>query len=182
MMLPTAIGSLITAATALDLNACAQSPNGHRVDSLPYFDTQKSSLPCMYAANMRASTTHHNYFFYWLFPNPQTNPGSEQSDLASVPLVINMNGGPGSTSMNSLFTEAGPLRCSQQDPADLDSFAVTYEPELSWQSLGDLLFVDHPVGTGWSYGTHSPTSLPEVAQDFVTFLNNFYTEFPERRV
>jgi carboxypeptidase C (cathepsin A) len=66
----------------------------------------------MYAANMRASTTHHNYFFYWLFPNPQTNPGSEQSDLASVPLVINMNGGPGSTSMNSLFTEAGPLRCS----------------------------------------------------------------------
>jgi carboxypeptidase D len=93
-----------------------------------------------------------------------------------------MNGGPGSTSMNSVFMEAGPLRCIWNDPQDLDSFVVTYRPELSWQTLGDLLFVDHPVGTGWSYGEHSPESLPEVAADFVTFLNNFYDEYPERRV
>jgi carboxypeptidase D len=84
--------------------------------------------------------------------------------------------------MNSVFTEAGPLRCYWNDPKDLDSFVVNYRPELSWQSLGDLLFVDHPVGTGWSYGDHSPESLPEVAADFVTFLNNFYDEYPERRV
>ena len=89
-----------------------------------------------------------------------------------------MNGGPGSTSMNALFTENGPLRVTKLDPNDEDSYVVTYEPDQSWQSLGDLLFVDHPVGTGWSYGDHSPTTLPEIASEFIVFLNNFYSEFP----
>lgn len=61
----------------------------------------------MYAANMQSSTTHDNKFFYWLFPRP----GSLEKLDVGVPLVINMNGGPGSTSMNSVFMEAGPLRC-----------------------------------------------------------------------
>lgn len=172
-----AIGGLLNPAIAYDVNTCTQSPSAHRVDSLPYFTpgdqgdfTLGSSLPCMYAGNMKASQTHENNFFYWLFPSPHT----QETDLAEVPLVINMNGGPGSTSMNSVFMEAGPLRSYWNDPEDFDSFSVTYEPELSWQSLGDLLFVDHPVGTGWSYGDHSPESLPEIATDFVTFLSNFY--------
>lgn len=63
----------------------------------------------------------------------------------------------------------------------MDSFDVIYHPDESWESLGDLLFVDHPVGTGWSYGTHSPTSLEEIGAEFVTFLDTFYEEFPERR-
>jgi carboxypeptidase D len=44
-----------------------------------------------------------------------------------------------------------------------------------------LLYVDHPVGTGWSYGNLSPTNLPEIANEFLLFLNNFFEEFPERR-
>jgi carboxypeptidase C (cathepsin A) len=43
-----------------------------------------------------------------------------------------MNGGPGSTSMNALFLENGPLRVAQNDPLDYDSFVITYEPEKSW--------------------------------------------------
>ena len=35
------------------------------------------------------------------------------------------------------------------------------------------------MGTGWSYGEHAATSLDEIGEDFVTFLLNFYTEFPE---
>ena len=140
-------------------------------------ETTDVDFPCMYAANIKSSTLYKNNFFYWLFPKPDIT-----LELADVPLVINMNGGPGSTSMNSVFMEAGPLRCYWNDPEDLDSFVVTYRPESSWQTLGDLLFVDHPVGTGWSYGDHSPETLPEVAADFVTFLNNFYDEYPERRV
>ena len=83
--------------------------------------------------------------------------------------------------MNALFMENGPLRVRQLDPTDPDSFEVTYEPENSWQSIGDLLFVDQPVGTGWSYGDHSPQSLNEIAAEFLSFLDRFYTEFPERK-
>lgn len=49
----------------------------------------------------------------------------------------------------------------------MDSFEVTYRPDLSWQSIGDLLFIDHPVGTGWSYGDNSPSSLPEISNEFI---------------
>lgn len=36
-----------------------------------------------------------------------------------------------------------------------------------------------PVGTGWSYGEKPNTSLEEVGHDFLTFLLNFYAEFPK---
>jgi carboxypeptidase C (cathepsin A) len=40
------------------------------------------------------------------------------------------------------------------------------------------MFVDHPVGTGWSYGSQVPTNLNEIADEFLGFLLNFYTEYP----
>jgi carboxypeptidase D len=55
---------------------------------------------------------------------------------------------------------------------------VTYSSDQGWQSLGDLLFVDLPVGSGWSNGERS---LSEIADEFVVFLDNFYREFPERK-
>ena len=128
----------------------------------------------MYAGNLRTTVEFHNNYFFWLFPQPQTQ-------TPNAPLILYLNGGPGSTSMNALFMENGPLRVRQLDPTDPDSFEVTYEPENSWQSIGDLLFVDQPVGTGWSYGDHSPQSLNEIAAEFLSFLDRFYTEFPERK-
>jgi carboxypeptidase D len=97
--------NLLLGSTAL----CAQSPSLHRVDSLPYL----ADTPCMYAANV--ATKNDNHLFYWLIPQPHEQP-------SQVPLVISMNGGPGSTSMNSLFTETGPLRVTQRDLDDPDSF------------------------------------------------------------
>jgi carboxypeptidase C (cathepsin A) len=66
--------------------------------------------------------------------------------------------------------ETGPMRVTQADKDDFDSFEITYKPDESWQSLGDLLFVDHPIGTGWSYGTTSPTTLEEIGEEFVLFM------------
>lgn len=80
--------------------------------------------------------------------------------------------------MNALFMANGPLRVKQLDPNNQDSYQITYEPENSWVSLGDLMFVDHPVGTGWSYGSQVPTNLNEIADDFLGFLLNFYKEYP----
>ena len=55
--------------------------------------------------------------------------------------------------MNALFTENGPLRIKQTgDDKYSDDYAISYHPADSWAAAGDLLFIDQPVGTGWSYG------------------------------
>lgn len=88
---------------------------------MPYYTPAAGdAFPCMYAGNMRSSATYDNYFFYWLFQTTDTWS-------ADTPLVIYMNGGPGSTSMNALWMETGPFRVTQDD-----DFVVTYEPDLSW--------------------------------------------------
>ena len=74
----------------------------------------------MYAGNLKSSDLYNNNVFYWLFQSPDQTPSKD------VPLVVYMNGGPGSTSMNALFMETGPLRVVQTDPNDNDSFVVTY--------------------------------------------------------
>ena len=72
--------------------------------------------------------------------------------------------------MNALFTENGPLRIAQNGDKDSDDYEITYEPEIAWSAAGDLLFIDQPVGTGWSYGEHAAQSMDEIGDDFVTFL------------
>ena len=153
----------------MDASTCPQSPSNHRVESLPYW-AEDFDIPCMYAANMKSSDTYDNYFFYWLMPNPD-------STSTDNPLIIYLNGGPGSTSMNALFTANGPLRV--EEISYREDFAITYDPDNSWVGLGDLLWIDQPSNTGWSYGEHYATSLEEIGNDMVTFMLNFYEEFPE---
>ena len=161
--------------TKADNSSCAQSTSGYRVDSLSYF--AGDYLPCMYAGNMLSSDKYENYFFFWLFPKTYSATLECSGDC---PLIIYLNGGPGSTSMNALFTENGAFRVKQTgDEKYSNDYSISYHPADSWAAAGDLLFIDQPVGTGWSYGEKAATSLDEIGDDFVTFLLNFYTEFPE---
>lgn len=133
-------------------------------------------LPCMYSGNLLSSDTYENYFFYWLSPRPEelTPPGAEDS-----PLIVYLNGGPGSSSMNALWTGNGPLRVHETGSStDYDDFVIQYDTTISWQEAGDLLWIDQPVGTGWSWGEHTVTSLDEIADEFLHFMLSFYEEFP----
>lgn len=69
--------------------------------------------------------------------------------------------------------EIGPYRL--KDPNTLE-----YN-NGSWNEFANLLFVDNPVGTGFSYvDTNSYVhELDEMAKQFVTFLEKWYSLFPE---
>ena len=97
----------------------------------------------MYAGffDVQASTDQH-HLFYWFFKNinlPDT-----------APVVLWMNGGPGSTSMFGLFLENGPLRVYQTGPG-MDDFNATISSTGSWGDVADLIFLDQPAGVGFSY-------------------------------
>lgn len=53
--------------------------------------------------------------------------------------------------------------------------------EGSWDEFANLLFVDNPVGTGFSYvDTDSYVhELKDMATEFVTFLERWFEVFPE---
>ena len=90
-------------------------------------------------------TVGHN-LFYWLFKHPD----------ASKPLLLWINGGPGATSMFGLFLENGPLRVNKT--GDADEFKL-YAPEQAWTDDYNVVFLDQPVNTGFSYGNTSNTDM-----------------------
>ena len=56
----------------------------------------------------------------------------------------------------------------------------TYAPtvnDYSWVNLTNVLWVEQPVGTGFSIGEVTATSEEEIAQDFVKFFKNWQDIF-----
>lgn len=46
--------------------------------------------------------------------------------------------------------------------------------EYSWNNYANMLYVDEPIGVGFSYGTDSATSTITAAEYVWEFLQNFY--------
>ncbi|XP_032394534.1 retinoid-inducible serine carboxypeptidase isoform X2 [Etheostoma spectabile] len=101
------------------------------------------------------------HMFWWLYP----------ADSPSRPLVMWLQGGPGGSGSGfGNFEEIGPLN------RDL-------EPrKTSWVQAASVLFVDNPVGTGFSY-TDKPdgyaTNVATVASDMLVLLQHFFKERAE---
>ncbi|KAJ8322847.1 Cell death protease [Batrachochytrium dendrobatidis] len=77
--------------------------------------------------------------------------------------------------MDGLFLENGPFR------ANLNG-TISYN-KYSWNQNAHMLYVDQPVGTGYSYSTTDErfSSMKDISDNFIAFLENFYLVFPEYR-
>lgn len=73
--------------------------------------------------------------FFWFFESL----GSPKTD----PVVVWLNGGPGSSSMLGLFAENGPYKIN-------DDLSLSDNPS-SWHRISNLLVIDQPAGTGLSF-------------------------------
>ncbi|GAB2279988.1 hypothetical protein Dimus_014625 [Dionaea muscipula] len=92
--------------------------------------------------------------------------------LSKTPLVIWLQGGPGCSSMIGNFYELGPWRVR---PADKGTIKV--EPnEGSWNRIFGLLFLDNPIGSGFSIAA-SPEEIPrnqnQVAKHLFVAIKSF---------
>jgi hypothetical protein len=75
--------------------------------------------------------------------------------------------------MDGALMEVGPYRLK-------DDHTLEYN-KGSWDEFANLLFVDQPIGTGFSYvNTDSYIhELPEMSAQFMVFLEKFFQLFPE---
>lgn len=75
--------------------------------------------------------------------------------------------------MDGALMEVGPYRLKNDNTLGYN--------EGSWDEFANMLFVDQPVGTGFSYvNTDSYLhELDEMSAQFVTFLKKWFELFPE---
>jgi carboxypeptidase D len=112
----------------------AITSESHRVATVPGAPVLTVA---QYAGLLRADRGGDANIFYWLFESAES-PGSD-------PIVIWLNGGPGCSSMDGLFIELGPYTMNRD--------STISKNEHSWHKVANLLFIDQPVGTGFSFTT-----------------------------
>lgn len=69
--------------------------------------------------------------------------------------------------------EIGPYRLKDKEHLEYN--------DGSWDEFANIMFVDNPVGTGFSYAdTNSYVQdLTEMTEQFMIFLEKWFTLFPE---
>ncbi|KAI1821532.1 Alpha/Beta hydrolase protein [Xylaria intraflava] len=103
-----------------------------------------------------------NELFFWFFPN---SAGSDSKEI-----LLWLNGGPGCSSFEALLQENGPFVWQYG----------TYKPvpnPWAWNRLINTVWVEQPIGTGFSRGEVTATGEEDVAQQMLGFWKNFMKLF-----
>lgn len=95
---------------------------------------------------------------------------------ASAPLLLWLQGGPGASSLFGMFTEIGPF--------GIKAGGVLEPRAVTWNQHYHLLFLDNPVGTGFSFTDSEGgfiSSHEEAGKDLDDALSQFFELFPALR-
>lgn len=114
--------------------------------------------------------------FFWFFPSNITNfddlttTNINTTHQEDGDLVIWLNGGPGCSSLEGLLQENGPFSWKKG----------TWRPvpnPYSWNRLANMLWVEQPVGTGYTRGVPNITNEADLARQFLGFLELWLSRF-----
>ncbi|KAK2421970.1 serine carboxypeptidase [Trifolium repens] len=107
--------------------------------------------------------------FYWFIEADHVDPTSK-------PLLLWLNGGPGCSSI--AFGEAEEI-----GPFHINSNGTLYLNPYSWNQVANILYIDSPVGVGFSYSKNSTdirnNGDKRTAEDNLIFLLKWFERFPQ---
>lgn len=114
---------------------------------------------------MTVDKQHNSNLFFWFFP--------AKIDPDNAPVVLWLQGGPGASSLFGLFTENGPVNLTPK--------GKLVKRKYSWHLNHNLIYIDNPVGTGFSF-TDSDEGYAknekDVGRNLLAGLQQFLLLFP----
>lgn len=123
-----------------------------------------------YAGYVTVNESHGRALFYWFF--------EAADEPHTKPLLLWLNGGPGCSSIGyGEAEELGPF-------FPLNTTKPTLKlNKFSWNTAANLLFLESPVGVGFSY-TNTSKDIDQLgdkitAEDSYKFLVNWFKRFPQ---
>ncbi len=119
-----------------------------------------------YSGYLTVNKTCNSSLFFWFFP--------AQNGHIDSPLLVWLQGGPGASSLFGLFSEHGPIQ--------VDEAGQLHPSNITWNSKYHLLFIDQPVGTGFSFTADDQCYVhteDEVARDLYAMLIQFFQIYYE---
>ena len=145
-------------------------PNDDMVKELKGFDLNYT-YPWMYSGFVEVEKETDSNLFYWFF--------REENGNTKAPLVIWINGGPGSSSMLGNLQENGPLKLlKDRESGNVNVHSLKGE---AWSAVSNIVFVDQPIGVGYSYGHRKVEDGKQVGEYMVKFIQGFYKKFPDMK-
>ncbi|KAG8488740.1 hypothetical protein CXB51_016627 [Gossypium anomalum] len=97
-----------------------------------------------------------------------------EKDPMTQPLTIWLTGGPGCSSVGDGFGSVGPFIVTKDAHALQTNF-------FSWNKVSNLLFIDSPIGSGWSYSNISidyNNGDDSTNNILLTFMQKWYEKYP----
>jgi len=121
-----------------------------------------------YAGYLTTDIECGSNMFFWFFP--------AEGNYTEAPLSVWLQGGPGASSLYGLFSENGPISLSPEGKVSLRKF--------SWTYASSYLYIDNPVGTGFSF-TNSTDCYSkdevDVGRNLLITVKQILALFPELR-
>jgi len=159
-----AVGQPLFLTPYIDAGDLETARNMARVDS-SLLQGAPSDLES-YSGFITADQANNGNMFFWFFPAAE-NP-------ESAPVVIWLQGGPGGSSMFGLLKLHGPVLTGTDENG---KFGVAENP-YSWHRKHNMLYIDNPVGAGFSFSDKMPETQDEVSQNLYNMLQQWYKLFP----
>ncbi|KAL3621945.1 hypothetical protein CASFOL_034141 [Castilleja foliolosa] len=115
---------------------------------------------------LHSSTGGRGRMFYYFFE-------SRVQD-ANAPVVVWLTGGPGCSSSVALFYVNGPFKVTH----DL----TLVRNEYGWDKVANIIYIDQPIGTGFSYSSDPASDIPTISEgaalNLYDFMQGFFGQHP----
>jgi carboxypeptidase D len=108
--------------------------------------------------------TSDDSYYFWLWGKDSITPSRD--------LVIWLQGGPDCSSLMGMLAQNGPFIFPKID-------GVPHPNAYTWTRSANILYVEQPIGNGFTTGRPTSQTHAEFAKQFGGFLDNFFKTFPE---